>query len=265
MRPSYHLSEIEHRYGDHVHILEDPFLTTQLARLCAPSTHQPVFNGLVKVLYTSLIRTVINQEFPRTHVQMDTRMRATTERGVFAGEIVERATPTVVVDIARAGILPSQICYDTLNGILDPAAVRQDHLIMARTTNAQDEVTGAAISGSKIGGLVDDCFVLFPDPMGATGNSLAMAMDGYQAGALGKPRRLVTLNLIVTPQFIRRLTDAVPGVVIYAVRVDRGMSPPDVLSTVPGTRWAEESGLDERQYIVPGGGGFGELMNNSWI
>ena len=43
------------------------------------------------------------------------------------------------------------------------------------------------------------------------------------------------------------------------------MSPPDVLDTVPGTHWDRESGLDARQYIVPGGGGFGELMNNSWV
>ena len=43
------------------------------------------------------------------------------------------------------------------------------------------------------------------------------------------------------------------------------MSPREVLNSVPGTHPERESGLDERQYIVPGGGGFGELMNNSWI
>ena len=26
-----------------------------------------------------------------------------------------------------------------------------------------------------------------------------------------------------------------------------------------------ERGLDDRQYIVPGGGGFGELMNNAYV
>jgi uracil phosphoribosyltransferase len=29
-------------------------------------------------------------------------------------------------------------------------------------------------------------------------------------------------------------------------------------------RWSEESGLTDKQYIVPGGGGFGEIMNNAW-
>ena len=265
MSTAFRLSETEHRYGPDVHILHDPFLTTQLARLCSPECGQPTFNTLVRVLYTSMIRTVINQEFPRREVAIDTRMRASTERGVFRGRIVDRDTPTVVVDIARAGILPSQICYDTLNGILNPAQVRQDHLVMARTVDAQDKVTGASISGSKIGGDIQDRVLLFPDPMGATGNSLATAMESYLGGGLGTPRRLITLNLIVTPEFIRRLQRVQAPVSIYAVRLDRGMSDPEVLETIPGTHWERESGLDPRHYIVPGGGGFGELMNNSWV
>ncbi|MCA9545539.1 MAG: uracil phosphoribosyltransferase [Myxococcales bacterium] len=258
-----HLTQIDHRYGEGVHVLDDPFLTTQLARLCSPETTQPTFNQLVHQLYTSLIRIVISHAFPRVNVAMDTRMKASTPLGVFRGEIVDRQTPTVVVDIARAGILPSQVCYDTFNTVLDPSAVRQDHLIMARTTDAEEQVTGAAVGAHKIGGPIDDCFVLFPDPMGATGNSLAKAIEVYRQ--FGKARRLITLNLVITPQFIRRLKQAAPEVVIYALRLDRGMSTPDVLATVPGTHWDRESGLDERHYIVPGGGGFGELMNNSWI
>jgi uracil phosphoribosyltransferase len=265
MTAPYRLSEIEHRYGDGVHILDDPFLTTQLARLCAPQTQQPAFNQLVAMLYSSLIRTVINVEFPRVFTEQPTRMLATNRNGVFRGYTVDTRTPTVVVDLARAGILPSQICFDTLNHVLDPQVVRQDHVIIARTVDASHTVTGAAISGSKIGGSADGCFVLFPDPMGATGNSLVTAMKSYTDGSLGRPRKLVAMNLIVTPEFIRRLKSEFPDVAIYALRLDRGMSPPEVLTTMPGERWAEESGLDERQYIIPGGGGFGELMNNSWV
>ncbi|MEI8254618.1 MAG: hypothetical protein WCJ30_03005, partial [Deltaproteobacteria bacterium] len=40
---------------------------------------------------------------------------------------------------------------------------------------------------------------------------------------------------------------------------------PDVLATVPGTHPDRERGLDDRQYIVPGAGGLGELLNNAWI
>ena len=262
---TYQISEVAHEYGDNVHILNDPFLTTQLARLCTHEVVQPEFNQLITTLYTSLIRTVINQMYPLRTIECPTRMIDHTPRGVLRGELVDRDTASVVVDIARAGILPSQICFDTLNGILNPSVVRQDHLIMARTVDQDERVTGASITGKKIGGSVDGRFVLFPDPMGATGNSLATAMRSYSNGSLGRPRRLISLNLIVTPEFIRTLTEAFDNVSIFAIRVDRGMSSPDVLADVPGRQWSKESGLTDKQYIVPGGGGFGELMNNSWV
>ncbi|HZY02215.1 MAG TPA: uracil phosphoribosyltransferase, partial [Anaeromyxobacteraceae bacterium] len=81
----------------------------------------------------------------------------------------------------------------------------------------------------------------------------------------GTPRKVITLNLIVTPEYLRAMTRRHPEVVIYALRLDRGLSAPEVLDTVPGTRWDEERGLDDHQYIVPGGGGFGEIMNNAFV
>ena len=41
---SYTLSELDHRYGDTVHILNDPFMSTQLARLCSQDTTQPLIH-----------------------------------------------------------------------------------------------------------------------------------------------------------------------------------------------------------------------------
>jgi hypothetical protein len=67
----------------------------------------------------------------------------------------------------------------------------------------------------------------------------------------------------VTPEFIRHVTTHLPDVRIYALRVDRGLSLPDVLATTPGTRWDEERGLDRKDCIVPGAGGLGELINNT--
>ena len=81
----------------------------------------------------------------------------------------------------------------------------------------------------------------------------------------GTPRKIIALHLIVTPEYLRRMTKDHPDVVVYAVRLDRGLSPPKVLGTMPGTRWDEERGLDDHQYIVPGGGGFGEIMNNACV
>jgi uracil phosphoribosyltransferase len=71
--------------------------------------------------------------------------------------------------------------------------------------------------------------------------------------------------LIVTPQYLKQVRTRHPNAIVYAVRLDRGLSPPEVLKAKPGERWDEENGLNELQYIVPGGGGFGELMNNAYV
>ena len=39
----------------------------------------------------------------------------------------------------------------------------------------------------------------------------------------------------------------------------------EVLKTQPGERWDEEKGLNGKQYIVTGGGGFGEVLNNAFV
>jgi uracil phosphoribosyltransferase len=188
-----------------------------------------------------------------------------TPNGVFHGEMIDPEVRVVTVNIARAGTLPSQITYDFFNTLLDPRLVRQDHFVMARVLDEASKVIGARISGSKIGGDVDDAILLFPDPMGATGGSICTALDAYKAQVVGTPRKVIAAHLIVTPEYVKRVTSQHPGTVIYALRLDRGLSPPEVFDTVPGTLWERERGLDDRQYIVPGGGGFGELMNNAYV
>ena len=75
----------------------------------------------------------------------------------------------------------------------------------------------------------------------------------------------MALHFIVTPEYLKKVTATHPEMVVYALRVDRGLSPEDVLLTTPGKHWDRERGLNDKQYIVPGGGGFGEVMNNSWV
>jgi uracil phosphoribosyltransferase len=261
----YKTSELEHRYGPNVHILANPFLLGHLTTLCAKGTQQPAINRLVRILYEDLVRTVIASEFPRRRVSVPTRMIDSSPRGIFEGEVIDRDVRVVTVNIARAGAVPSQVAYDLLNETVEPSLVRQDHIIMSRMLGDQDQVVGAGIGGMKIGGDVDGAFLLFPDPMGATGGSLATAIDTYKKKVPGTPRRIVNIHLIVTPEYLKTMTTAHPDVLVYALRVDRGLSPADVLDTVPGTRWDEERGLDHHQYIVPGGGGFGEIMNNAFV
>jgi uracil phosphoribosyltransferase len=136
---------------------------------------------------------------------------------------------------------------------------------MSRTTDADGRVTGASWHDAKIGRDVEGRIILFPDPMGATGSSLISALSHYKTKLEGRPGKCITMHLIVTPEYIKNVLAAHTDVIIYALRLDRGLSASEVLATVPGTRWEEERGLDEKQYIVPGAGGVGEILNNAWV
>src|SRR5262249_15450416 len=232
---------------------------------CAKETIQPAVNRLVATLYTDLATQVLNAEFPRQPVTVPTRMIEYTPLGIYQGEVIDHEGRAISGNIARAGTLPSQVTCDLLNTVLTPRLVRQDHIVMSRMLGEAEKVVGSSISGSKIGGDVDDAVVLFPDPMGATGGSLSLAIDLYKKKVPGRMRKIVCMHLIVTPEYLRRLTGDHPGVAIYALRLDRGMSPAEVFGTEPGQLWDKERGLDERQYIVPGGGGMGEVMNNAYV
>jgi uracil phosphoribosyltransferase len=261
----YRPPEIEHRYGPNVHLLDDPLAYTLLARLCARDTQQPEVGRLVRFLYEKLAHAVVAAEFPRARLDVPTRMVTSSPQAVVRGMGIEPHTRVVTVGIARAGTMPSQIVYDLLNELLDPAGVRQDHLFMSRTTDAQGRVTGATWHDAKIGRDVEGRIVLFPDPMAATGSSLISALDHYKTRLEGKPGRCITMHLIVTPEYLRNLLRAHPDALVYALRLDRGLSSDEVLATVPGTRWDDERGLDDHQYIVPGAGGVGEILNNAWV
>jgi uracil phosphoribosyltransferase len=258
-------SEIEHRYGPNVHLLDDPLAYTLLARLCSHETVQPEVGRLLRFLYEKLAECVLAAEFPRARIDVPTRMVTSSPQAVVRGAGIAPHTKVVTVGIARAGTMPSQVVYDLLNDLLDPAGVRQDHLFMSRATDAQGRVTGATWHDAKIGRDVEGRVLLFPDPMGATGSSLVSALDHYKTRLEGKPAACIAMHLIVTPEYLKRVLKAHPDTLVYALRLDRGLSAEEILATVPGTRWDEEQGLDGHQYIVPGAGGVGEILNNAWV
>jgi uracil phosphoribosyltransferase len=141
--------------------------------------------------------------------------------------------------------------------------VRLDHLFMARRADSAGHVVGVDLSGSKIGGSVEGAIMLLPDPMGATGSTTLRAVRHYREH-FGRPARIIAMPMIATPEYLRAVTRELEDVVVYTARIDRGLSPPDVLECLPGERWDEERGLDEHSYIVPGAGGMGEVLNNAW-
>jgi len=259
----FRLSEIEHRYGKNVHILSDPYLFTTLSKLCVPECKQPLINQLLNILYRELVKTVVNKEFPVKNALLKTRMASLHPEGAFEAPLLDPQTRVVCVNLARAGTVPSQICFDSFNYILNPDGIRQDHISINRKIDAAEQVIGTNLGGVKIGGDVKDAFVIFPDPMGATGSTIVSALDIYKS--LGPARAAIAMHLIVTPEYLAKVTAECPDLVVYAIRLDRGLSPSSVLSSIPGTHWKDEKGLNPKQYIVPGAGGLGEVINNSYV
>lgn len=253
---------LEHMYGKNVHIVSSPLMHSWLAQLGSATTEQPLIDELVTMLYQNLFDVVADTVFPKKKMKIDTRMKQFHPEGFLHDEFIDRDTPAVTVGLARAGTLPSSLCFRKMNYLLNPRLVRQDHFYISRVVNEKNEVTGVSVAGSKIGGRVDNAVVLFPDPMGATGGTIVEAVRHYKT--LGNPRALIAMHLIVTPEYLARVTKACPDILIFAHRLDRGLSPADVLKEIPGKRWAEEKGLNHHHYIVPGAGGVGEILNNSY-
>lgn len=258
--------ELAHDYGPRVHLLSQPWALSVLARLCRPETVQPTVDHLISALYDWMLPFAASRVLQTAPRSVVTRMAEHhPAEGVIAGELVDPGQRVVVVDIARGGILPSARLYQGLHAVLDPWQVRQDHIVASRTHDASGQVTGVAINTTKMGGPVAGATVLVPDPMAATGTSIAAVARRYLDDPGGPPRALVALHLIVTPEYLRRITTELPEVEVFAIRLDRGLSPADVLAARPGARWDEERGLNEQGYIVPGAGGLGEVMNNAWV
>jgi uracil phosphoribosyltransferase len=257
--------ELAHHYGANVHLIDSPFLNGLLARLCHPDTYQPEINRIVEVLYTHLISFTMNSEFEVEPFTQDTRMTEMHPDQKLHSRRIKPSQKAVTVNLARAGTYPSHICYNFLHFSLAAQNVRQDHIFAARMTDDKQHVTGAEFGGMKIGGDVKDSHVIFPDPMGATGNTIVTSIDYYKQKIAGPAKKFIALHLIVTPEYLRKVLTAHPEVVIYALRLDRGLSPKAVLEATPGQYWDQERGLNDKQYIVPGGGGFGEIMNNSFV
>jgi uracil phosphoribosyltransferase len=263
LKRTFKLPEKEHRYGKNVHLVDDPYLFSTLSKLGRPDSKQPLINQLLNTIYREMVKYVVNLEFPLVEATLESRMAALHPEGWFRGLVVDPSTQVVCVNLARAGTVPSQICFDAFNYILNPDGVRQDHISINRKTNENNVVVGTNLGGVKIGGDVKGRFVVIPDPMGATGSTLQSAMEIYRA--CGPAAQYFALHLIVTPEYLKLAAKEFPEVKIFAIRLDRGLSPPDVLATVPGTHWDKERGLNANQYIVPGAGGIGEVINNAYV
>lgn len=254
-----------HHYGSNFHLIENTFLQSMLTDLCLPETTQPQINRLIEKLYTGLVEAAVNTVLKKEIVTKKTRMTAMHPESSLKTEVFSKNNKAVSVNLARAGTFPSHICYDLLHSILPAENIRQDHIFAARMTNNSQQVTGTELGSYKIGGSINDAFVFFPDPMGATGGTLTSAIDYYEKQIEGRAQAYVALHLIVTPEYLKRVLTHKAPVHVFALRVDRGLSPAEILQSPLGLYWNQEKGLNDKQYIVPGAGGLGELLNNSYV
>lgn len=256
---------VPHAYGPNLLLHSQPHALALLARLGHPDAVQPEVGRLAGRLYEFLFTQIASSELVVEAARVPTRMTALHADQAWEGMRVRPDQRVVVADVARAGILGAQLFYERFNELLHPAGVRQDHLFVSRRTDDAGKVVGAEIRSAKIGGPLADATLVIPDPMGATGGSLLEVLDYYERHGAGRPSRVVFAHLIVTPEYVRRIHGAWPEARIHAIRLDRGNSSPAALALPPGTLPAEESGLDHHQYIVPGAGGLGEVLNNAWV
>ncbi len=253
---------LDHAYGPAVRVLSDPWSLSVAARLSHPDCRTPELHRLIESGYRRLFQAAA-ETLPTTEVMQPTRMTSLHPEVRWTGRIIDRSAPVVVVDVARAGMVPAYIMQQALHEVVEPEGVRVDHVFMQRVSDESGRVTGVDTSGSKIGGPVAGSTVFIPDPMAATGSSISEVLRMYRELDGGPPERFVLCHLIVTPEYLRRITGQFPEAVIYTLRVDRGRSAVDVASTRMGSNPEGESGLDGRDYIVPGAGGLGELINNT--
>lgn len=255
---------LEHHYGSNVHLLDDAFLTTLLVHIGSPTTGTAELPGMVRTAYQRLLHEILALEFPRTTQRMPTRMTAQEPRAFVEAPLLSRDTKLVICSIIRAGMLPAQACYEAAIEVLPPENVRLDVINMSREVGKDGKVCGVRLDGSKIGGPVDGALILLPDPMGATGSTICRVAEVYKALG-GTPHAIAAAHLMATPEAVHQVTAEHPDVKLYAGRLDRGLSTDRALGATPGQFPEEERGLNDVQYIVPGAGGMGELLTNSWV
>lgn len=255
--------EFAQAYSERVHILASATLQTLLARLCSPGVRQPEMSMLLRSIYTGLFWRAVDGELETKFSEVPTRMAEShPEAGVWRGAAVAPTEQLVFVDVIRAGIVPAQFCYEWAAMLVPDDQLRIDHLNMARVSDSEGRVVGVDLSGSKIGGDVNGRILVLPDPMGATGSTTLRAIQHY-LDHHGTPKKIIALPMIATPEYLKAVL-AIENLVVYTGRLDRGLSPAEVLETPPGVHWDEERGLNEHSYIVPGAGGIGEVLNNAW-
>lgn len=200
-------------------VVDHPLILHKLSLMRDKNTPSAVFRQLLREI-SLLLAYEVTRDLPMTTQKIETPLTE-MDAPILKGKKL------VIVSILRAG-------NGLLEGMLDllPSA-RIGHIGLYR-----DPVTLKPVEYYfKVPSDIDERPVIVVDPMLATGNSTAYAIQKLKdAGA--KDVRLVCL--LAAPEGIRRVSDDHPEVPIYTASVD--------------------SHLNDHGYIVPGLGDAGDRM-----
>ena len=259
----YNQSFISHEYGKNVFILSDPLILHQLSLFSHQDTRLPLLNTLIRSMYERILGHALNKFLNVYQESSPTRMQKMhPKEGHYHGPTFSKGSRFHVVDIARAGTYPAHVCFEYLHQLFPSENLHQDHIAINRELDSEGKVIGAKMNGSKITPGLENSYVLFPDPMAATGGTLSKIINHYKEISQNETKALIALHLIGTPEYIEKMSRTHPDLIIFLARLDRGFSTNKALNSTPGKYPNEEKGLNNIQYIVPGAGGVGEILNN---
>ncbi|MBK0328531.1 uracil phosphoribosyltransferase [Rhodobacteraceae bacterium F11138] len=205
--------------SDSVTVVDHPLVQHKLTLMRDKNTSTAVFRQLLREI-TQLLAYEITREMPMTEKPIETPLEE-MDAPTLAGKKL------ALVSILRAG-----------NGMLDGVL---ELIPLARVGFVglyRDEETLQPVQYYfKVPESLEDRLVIAVDPMLATGNSSAAAVDLLkQAGATN----IRFLCLLASPEGVARMQEAHPDVPIVTAAIDRG--------------------LNEKSYIVPGLGDAGDRM-----
>jgi len=205
--------------SDHLNHVQHPLVQNKLTLMRRKETSTAVFRQLLREI-SQLLAYEVTRELPLTHERIETPV-SPMDAPVLDGKKL------ALVSILRAG-----------NGLLDGILELIPSARVGFVGLYRDEETLRPVEYYfKVPTELEDRLVIAVDPMLATGNSSAAAIDRLkEAGA----KNIRFLCLLAAPEGIARMKEAHPDVPIVTAAVDEK--------------------LNEHGYIVPGLGDAGDRM-----
>ncbi len=204
---------------DHLTIVKHPLVQHKLSLMRDKTAATPLFRQLLREI-SQLLAYEITRELTLTTERIETPLEA-MDAPVLAGKKM------ALVSILRAG-----------NGLLDGVLELIPGARVGFVGLYRDEDTLQPVQYYfKAPDALEDRLIIAVDPMLATGNSSAAAIDLLKnAGA----KNIRFMCLLAAPEGVKRMKDAHPDVPIVTAALD--------------------SHLNEKGYIVPGLGDAGDRM-----